>query len=137
MINIASWNVKGICDTLRQDEVKSVIRINNIVMCGILETQLRKKFVNNVCNEVFGGWSWVSNSVDSPKRCRIVVGWDPNVIKALLLSQTSQVMHFLVSVKNSSLSMYVSYIYGDNRVKERLYLWDSLNDHNVVVGNCP
>ena len=33
--------------------------------------------------------------------------------------------------------MYVSFVYGDNRVKERLSLWDNLNDHKIVVGTYP
>ena len=135
MRNIASRNVKGMCDSLRQDEVRSMISINSIIMCGILETQLRKKFVNKVCNEVFGSWSWVSNTVDSPKGCRIVVGWDSSIINATLISQTSQVMHFLISNRSSNMTMFVSFIYGGNTGKERLVLWSNLRDHHTTVGN--
>ena len=122
MLKIASWNVKGACDSLRQDEVKKFIRSINIRIFGLLETQLRKKFVNKACNDVFEKWSWVSNSVDSPKGCRIAVGWDSRVVSTTLLSQTSQVMHFVVYDINGSMISYVSYVYGSNLVKERLLL---------------
>ncbi|GJY90171.1 zf-CCHC domain-containing protein [Tanacetum coccineum] len=75
-IKIAAWNVKGLGSTLRHNEVKGFLRDNDIMFCGIIETQLRKKFVNRVCDTVFDSWKWCSNSVDSPKGCRIVVGWD-------------------------------------------------------------
>ncbi|GJW41582.1 ribonuclease H-like domain-containing protein [Tanacetum coccineum] len=51
-VKIASWNVKGMCNSLRQNEV---------------------------CDEVFGLWDWASNTADSCKAYRIVVGWDPHI----------------------------------------------------------
>ena len=135
MLKIASWNVKGVCDSLRQDEVKKFINSNNISIFGMIETQLRKKFVNDVFNEVFDGWSWASNTVDSPKGCRIAVGWDSRVVGATLLSQSSQVMHFMVKDGSDNMISFVSFIYGSNFVKERLLLWKNLSEHKGVVGD--
>ena len=137
MLRVASWNVKGVCDSLRQDEVRKLIRNNNISIFGMLETQLRKKFVNGICNDIFDGWLWVSNSVDSPKGCRIAVGWDHRVVDVTLLSQTSQVMHFVVKDSSKNVVTYVSFIYGCNLVKERLVLWSNLVDHKSSVGDQP
>lgn len=53
--NIAAWNVKGLCSSLKQKEIKKVIRDNGLSLCGIIETQLRKKFVEKVYNNVFNG----------------------------------------------------------------------------------
>ncbi|GJX07043.1 RNA-directed DNA polymerase, eukaryota, reverse transcriptase zinc-binding domain protein [Tanacetum coccineum] len=106
-------------------------------MCAITETQLRKKFVNPVCNELFGTWPWVSNTVDSSKGCRIAVGWDPFVLSARLISQIDQVMHFEVSFLHNQMKVFVSYIYGENTVKGRRLLWKNLVDHKALAGNSP
>ena len=50
VIKIASWNIQGMSNSLKQNEVKKFIYSNNINMCGVIETQLRKKFVNKVCD---------------------------------------------------------------------------------------
>ncbi|GJT13943.1 RNA-directed DNA polymerase, eukaryota, reverse transcriptase zinc-binding domain protein [Tanacetum coccineum] len=101
------------------------------------KTQLRKKFVNPVCNELFGTWPWVSNTVDSSKGCRIAVGWDPFVLSARLISQIDQVMHFEVSFLHNQMKVFVSYIYGENTVKGRRLLWKNLVDHKALAGNSP
>ncbi|GJR68831.1 RNA-directed DNA polymerase, eukaryota, reverse transcriptase zinc-binding domain protein [Tanacetum coccineum] len=82
-VKFASWNVKGICNTLRQGEV---------------------------CNEVFGVWEWVSNSVDSVKGCRIAM--DNKMI-------------------------FVSVVYGEISPKARTRLWRDLVEHKGFVNNNP
>ncbi|GKD71308.1 ribonuclease H-like domain-containing protein, partial [Tanacetum coccineum] len=116
-------------------KLKSFLRDNDIMFCGIIETQLRKKFVNRVCDTVFYSWKWCSNSVDSPKGCRIAVGWDQGKCAAHLISQTSQVMHFLVRCLSNNSQVYVSIVYGENSPKTRLGLWKNLLEHKMGVGN--
>ena len=137
ILKLVAWNVKGLCNTLRHIEVKNFIRNNNISFCGIIETQLRKKFVDKVCGNVFGGWNWCTNSVDCSKGCRIAVGWDSFVVSAQLLSQTNQVMHFLVKSLGDNKQMFVSVVYGENSPRDRIQLWANLVDHNRIAGNDP
>ncbi|GJZ78963.1 putative RNA-directed DNA polymerase [Tanacetum coccineum] len=51
--------------------------ISNVVNSDFNQEQdLRKKFVNKVCDEVFGAWDWVSNTADSlTTRARLKL-WD-------------------------------------------------------------
>ncbi|GJT52897.1 reverse transcriptase domain-containing protein [Tanacetum coccineum] len=53
------------------------------------------------------------------------------------LSQTSQVMHFLVRNRNCGMQIYVSYVYGENAVMKRFSLWKNLIDHNGVIRTVP
>ena len=62
------------CNSLKQKEIKKLVRSNGINLFGVIETQLKKKFVDSVCNNIFSGWDWVSNSSLSRKGCRIAVG---------------------------------------------------------------
>ena len=87
-IKIASWNIRGMTDTSKQDEVKFLILENKLSMCAVIETSLIKKTVKPVCDKVFGSWNWVSNSVESNKGCRIAVGWDSDNIDATLVSSS-------------------------------------------------
>ncbi|GKC74586.1 RNA-directed DNA polymerase, eukaryota, reverse transcriptase zinc-binding domain protein [Tanacetum coccineum] len=86
--------------------------------------------------DVFENWDWVSNSVDSRKGCRIVVGWDPAVSVVQLLSQNSQAMHSMVKGINDSEWFYVTFIYAETNVKDRKWLWNNLKEHNVIVNKC-
>ena len=70
---------------------------NKLSMCIVVETQLNIKIVNKVCDRIFRRWNWLSNTIGSCKGCRIVVGWDTNVIEANLLFQSRHVMHFDVT----------------------------------------
>ena len=85
-IKIAAWNIRGMTDTSKQDEIKLLISENRLHMCAAIETRLIKKAVNACCDNVFGNWNWVSNSVDSNRGCRIAVGWDNNIVEAKLIS---------------------------------------------------
>ena len=73
-IKIAAWNIRGMSTTSKQDEIKMLINENDLSMCVVVETQLNKKVVTKVCDRIFRRWSWLSNTTDSNKGCRIVVG---------------------------------------------------------------
>ena len=61
---IGAWNVRGLSQTSRQDEVISLIREEGLCMCAVVETHLRKKSVKSVGDSLFRNWSWVSNMDD-------------------------------------------------------------------------
>ncbi|GKA31462.1 RNA-directed DNA polymerase, eukaryota, reverse transcriptase zinc-binding domain protein [Tanacetum coccineum] len=124
-------------NTSKQDEVKLLIREEKVSMCAIIETQVSKKFVNQVGDNVFGNWNWVSNSVDSNRGCRIMVGWDRNIVGANLISQTDQVMHFEVNFSHDHRKQFVSFVYAKNFERDRKPLWRNLSEHNMLVSNDP
>ncbi|GKD69879.1 RNA-directed DNA polymerase, eukaryota, reverse transcriptase zinc-binding domain protein [Tanacetum coccineum] len=68
------WNIRGLSQTSKEDEVKLFIREECLSMCAIVETRLRKKSVNTVCERLNAGWAWTSNAVESRKGCIIIVG---------------------------------------------------------------
>nr|GEZ02719.1 hypothetical protein [Tanacetum cinerariifolium] len=102
-----------------------------------MNKELRKKFVGKVCSDVFGIWEWVSNTTDSCKGCRIVVGWDPLVISATLLARSNQAMHFSVRSLFDNKLLYVSVLYGEITYKSRSRLWRNLRDHMSIAGSEP
>ncbi|GJZ43290.1 RNA-directed DNA polymerase, eukaryota, reverse transcriptase zinc-binding domain protein [Tanacetum coccineum] len=94
---------------MQENDVKSLIRDERINMIAIIETQVRKKFVNPVCNDLFRSWSWVSNVVDSRKGCRILVKiedcygriwWIIWILLVALLGLFLVTLTFLLVLKN-------------------------------------
>ncbi|GJV02850.1 RNA-directed DNA polymerase, eukaryota, reverse transcriptase zinc-binding domain protein [Tanacetum coccineum] len=67
MVQNAGYQLLGLTQTSKQDEVKLLIREERISMCAIVETRLRKKSVNSVCENLNEDWLWVSNAVESRK----------------------------------------------------------------------
>ena len=102
-------------------------------MCGIIETRLNKKVVSLVCVNISSRWNWESNSVESSKGCRIIVGRDPNIFNAYVISKSDQVVHLLVTATGNDKPIYVSFIYGENDVKTRINLWKNLDDHKTLA----
>ncbi|GJR64260.1 RNA-directed DNA polymerase, eukaryota, reverse transcriptase zinc-binding domain protein [Tanacetum coccineum] len=124
-------------NTTKQDEVKLLINEEKISMCAVIETQVSKKLVNKVGDYVFGNWAWVSNSVDSNRGCRIMVGWDRSIVGVNLVSQSDQVMHFEVNFIQDHRKHFVSFVYAKNTERERKPLWRNLTDHCVLVNGEP
>ncbi|GKB80494.1 RNA-directed DNA polymerase, eukaryota, reverse transcriptase zinc-binding domain protein, partial [Tanacetum coccineum] len=49
--------------------------------------------LSTVCSKVFPDWDWTSNAKLCNKGCRIIVGWDVQVVDLLVLAQMDQVLH--------------------------------------------
>lgn len=134
---IGAWNVWGLSQISRQDEVMSLIREEGLCMCAVVETHLRKKSVKGVGDSLFRNWSWVSNMVDCRSVCRMMVGWDNNVVDANLISHSEQVMHFEINYIHDHRKQFVSFIYAKNKGVERRVLWKNLAHHSVLVKDNP
>ncbi|GJZ78914.1 RNA-directed DNA polymerase, eukaryota, reverse transcriptase zinc-binding domain protein, partial [Tanacetum coccineum] len=93
------WNIRGLSQTSKEDEVKLFIREECLSMCAIVETRLRKKSDNTVCERLIAGWAWTSNAVESRKGCIIIVGaailLTSVVVVRLLVLQFMGLMGFL------------------------------------------
>nr|GEU80501.1 hypothetical protein [Tanacetum cinerariifolium] len=127
----------GISNATKQDDVKLLFVEEKISMCAVIETQVSKKFVNRVGDYVFGNWAWVSNSVDSNRGCRIMVGWDRSILEANLISLSDQVMHFEVNFVHDHRKQFVSFVYATYTERDRKPLWRNLIDHYCLVNNEP
>nr|GEX28334.1 pentatricopeptide repeat-containing protein At1g63330-like [Tanacetum cinerariifolium] len=54
-------------------------------ICAFVETHLKQNSIGRVGSKVFGQWEWISNLQHSPTSCRILVGWNPLLIKTMIL----------------------------------------------------
>ncbi|GJV35267.1 putative RNA-directed DNA polymerase [Tanacetum coccineum] len=135
MISIASWNIRGLNRTPKQSEVRYVVYENQLSVCAILESHVDVSLLSKVCSKVFRSWDWTSNANLCNKGCRIILGWDMNVVNIMVLAQTSQAMHVKVLNRANNESIFCSFIYAGNLPSERKHLWADLEIHkNVVCG---
>nr|GEU85579.1 hypothetical protein [Tanacetum cinerariifolium] len=79
--------------------------------------------------EVFRNWDWISNASLCDKGCRIILGWNKDLVDVLLLTQTSQAIHTKVLHKAENKVLYCSFIYAGNKTIERRTLWADLDLH--------
>ena len=62
MHNIASWNVRGLNNPNKQEDVKLFLNKSKIGLVGLMETKVRKQNEMKVAQRLFGGWQWHTNA---------------------------------------------------------------------------
>ncbi|XP_023733558.2 uncharacterized protein LOC111881398 [Lactuca sativa] len=128
-MNFGAWNIRGLNKVVKQKEV------NNLDMCGILESHVSVWKLKKICDKIFKRWDWVSNCNSCIRGTRIIVGWNVNKFDLMVLGQSNQVMHCMVRHLDSNEEFYVSFIYAASSYLERRFLWSSLVKHKIVVYN--
>nr|GEW65608.1 hypothetical protein [Tanacetum cinerariifolium] len=71
------------------------------------------------------------------KGCRIILGWNTNVVNVVLIAYTDQAMDIKIFHKAKNTIIYGSIIYASNCNIERRQLWDNLNLHKRVTRGNP
>nr|XP_043619803.1 uncharacterized protein LOC122591609 [Erigeron canadensis] len=80
---------------------------------------------------------WISNVSLCTKVSRIILGSDPNIVDVMLISQTDQVIHTKVILKNVKKTVMCSFVYAHNRYTHRRALWNSLKVHKAFMHDQP
>ncbi|GJS69385.1 hypothetical protein Tco_0702226, partial [Tanacetum coccineum] len=101
---------------------------------SILETHMKNDTINRVCSNIFGRWQWQHNERLCSTLCRIGVGWDANNVTCSLVHVTPQTMLYLINVMNTNKSFLCTFIYAENKGKDRKELWKDLRLFNHIVG---
>ncbi|GKC80830.1 RNA-directed DNA polymerase, eukaryota, reverse transcriptase zinc-binding domain protein [Tanacetum coccineum] len=121
----------------KQKEVLKLIRGENISVCAVIETHLKPDKLAEASNRCFGGWDWVSNSVHSQNSCRIVIGWDRNVVNVMILHMSRQTIFCLIESVDKNIKLYCNFIYAANCGIERRVLWNEIRTAANVVADKP
>ncbi|PWA97295.1 hypothetical protein CTI12_AA030020 [Artemisia annua] len=113
-MKIATWNIRGLSNPDKQKEVKKFIAEENLQMCAILETHIKYKKVGD---NIFGNWDYVINVEDNNKGCRIMVGWNQNMVDVRMINKSRQ-----------SLLLLVETIAGKSSILLDVKTWDDETD---------
>ncbi|GJV85890.1 putative RNA-directed DNA polymerase [Tanacetum coccineum] len=137
MFSIASWNIRGLNRTPKQSEVRQVVSENNLSVCAILESHVELLTLSSVCTKVFRSWDWTSNANLCTKGCRIILGWNKDIVDVIVVAQSNQVVHAKIMHKADNKTLFCPFIYAGNKPMERRILWADLDFHKNVVRGSP
>ena len=126
MINISSWNVRGLNQTHKQDEVRRFISANRLSLLGILETKVSSGRKDQLARKLLPNWTFLYNYSNNSNG-RIWAAWDPAILSIQLLYSSPQLMHLSVLLRESQQQILVSLVYALNSAHERVPLWEDLN----------
>nr|GEW98105.1 RNA-directed DNA polymerase, eukaryota, reverse transcriptase zinc-binding domain protein [Tanacetum cinerariifolium] len=88
--NLIAEEIHGsINDELKQKDAVNMLRDEKLQFCAFIETHLKTKSIEKVGNRVFGNWNWCSNVQHSPTSCRIMIGWNTNMIRTMVINMRS------------------------------------------------
>ncbi|GJR59181.1 RNA-directed DNA polymerase, eukaryota, reverse transcriptase zinc-binding domain protein [Tanacetum coccineum] len=132
-VRIGIWNVRGMCTFDKQKEVSKFIAEDRLQVCSTLETHLKSKKLVKACEKAFGNWDWISNMHLSNKGCRIIVGWNRNLVTVRCINMTNQAILCIIKDVNSHLVSFSSFIYAANGNLDRKNLWAELNRHKHIT----
>ncbi|GKA11998.1 RNA-directed DNA polymerase, eukaryota, reverse transcriptase zinc-binding domain protein [Tanacetum coccineum] len=114
-------------------QVIDLIREGGYNFCRLLETRVKKNKLSKICSKVLGNWNWMFNATMCDGGTGIVIGWDPNVVRIMLLSQSSQSMNVLVESVNGHHKFFCSFVYGHVKSYGRSVGFYNLINHIIIT----
>lgn len=95
-MKMAVWNIRSLCKTSRQKEVREFIKEEEVCFCSVLETHLKGIKVSSVAKKIFGQWEWSSNSDLCVRGCIILSGWNRDIVNVMIITQSDQTVQYFV-----------------------------------------
>ena len=80
MIKLATWNIRGMNDSLKQKELSTLVRARSLSVVCILETRVRIHNRVRIFNSILPGWE-MHHNYEHAALGRIWVCWNPRVVK--------------------------------------------------------
>ena len=125
---IASWNIRGLTDPVKQLRVQEFMVNNKVKIMGILETKLKREPLDFMMRNSFTGWLHCNNLGEHPKG-RILILWRPGPVDVDVVCCHSQLIHLRVTCKVTSQVFLVAYVYGLHSKVARRDLWAQLRGY--------
>ncbi|KAK9683897.1 hypothetical protein RND81_10G173200 [Saponaria officinalis] len=119
-----AWNVRGLNVPLRQHEIKEFLAKNKAVVAGLLETRVKLANSNKIMNK-FLRYRCVGN-YSAHYNGRIWVLWQESLVALDVLQVHDQLVHCKVLLRQSNLSIFVTFVHGYNDGLDRRCLWHEL-----------
>ncbi|KAJ9561549.1 hypothetical protein OSB04_006709 [Centaurea solstitialis] len=134
---ILTWNIRGLNTSLKQSEVRDLIKEKGVNICAILETHVKSDALVNVCSRVFGRWSWVSNHVHSDLGTRIIIAWDVALFELMVMDMADQYINCEIKIRGTDSAFFVTFVYGANQGSARQRLWSGVRKFRAIMGDKP
>ncbi|GAV92478.1 Exo_endo_phos domain-containing protein [Cephalotus follicularis] len=135
MISCGSWNIRGINNPLKQEEVSRFLLDNKVAICGLLETRTREDRAQSIVSKMCRNWEWTSNHLFS-ELGRIWVVWDPRALSFDVTAMTEQAIHGRAVLGNGAV-VHLSFVYGLCDYRNRRDLWKDLIFNYKTIRRAP
>lgn len=132
MGSIASWNIRGLNNPKKQEDIAIFLKKHRISLVCLLETKVKKEKEQQIANHIFRNWSWVTNANNDSKG-RIWVAWLPNIYDVEIISVSDQLIHFLAKNQVTNQKFFLSAVYGANDKDDRRRLWGELEEISFTI----
>nr|GEV10588.1 RNA-directed DNA polymerase, eukaryota, reverse transcriptase zinc-binding domain protein [Tanacetum cinerariifolium] len=136
-LRITAWNVRGMCNSTTQKEVRNFIAEEKLSICAVLETHVKEKQINKICTFVYGRWNIMSNMNESKRGCRIIVGWNLDDVNVMKIHTSNQAMLCLIETMDTKEKFFCCFTYAASFGKERRNLWKDISVYKGIVDNHP
>ncbi|XP_062093811.1 uncharacterized protein LOC133799837 [Humulus lupulus] len=121
--NMLSWNVRGLNNKNKPQEILDFCRLNKIGLGALIETQIKGDRIRDIMNSSFPGWKFYSSSV---LEGRIFLIWKAHLVKVDIIQENTQLLHCRVNFLGRNLEYCLSVVYGFNHLATRKLLWPDL-----------
>ncbi|XP_074299597.1 uncharacterized protein LOC141630732 [Silene latifolia] len=132
MGSLGFWNVRGLNNPIKQQEIKWFLHQNKLGLFGLLETKIKGsnwiKVRNNICED----WVICTNNI-THKGGRVWLLWDPTLYPVDILAVTSQCIHSKVFDKARKVGFWYTLVYGFNKNQEMEPLWQALKGFSLLI----
>ena len=71
---------------------------------------------------MFGQWEWISNVNCSPTSCRIMIGWNPVMVRLMVINMSKQAVLCSMEIVATKVKFYCNFVYASNSGIERRIL---------------
>ena len=124
MDSIISWNVRGLNNKTKQNEVRNFISSHNVKLFSLLETRVKAHNLGSVYTNIFSGWCFTHN-LTCHENGRILIGWCPITFTVNILQVDNQYIQCKVRTKDG-VEFGCTFVYDFNDVHNREVLWSGL-----------
>ena len=136
-MKIGCWNIRVLGTSDKQKKARKYIVEEALSVCEIIETHLKAKSIQRICDFIFGNWEWTSNMQFCDKGCRILLGWNTDTMNVNIIHQSKQSLLCSISTIKGDTRMLCSFVYAANGGCERRVLWKDLGIYRRIVGKEP
>ncbi|GJT15613.1 RNA-directed DNA polymerase, eukaryota, reverse transcriptase zinc-binding domain protein [Tanacetum coccineum] len=137
MFKIGCWNIRGLCTSDKQKEVRKFMEDEKVSICAIIETRIKSKKLQEIGDGTFRQWEWINNMRYCDKGCKIIMGWDSDKVNLNMLHCCKQSILCRIEDKKGKLLVFCFIVYAANKGNERVNLWKELSLYKRIVTDHP
>ncbi|XP_074290837.1 uncharacterized protein LOC141617544 [Silene latifolia] len=115
-MKIASWNIRGGNDPLKQKKVLDLLKNHKLDILGVLETRIKKNKANKIITNKFHAYNVICN-YSAHVNGIIWLVWRPNTVTITLLIIHTQFIHCAVSHHATCNTFHLTMVYASNNAR--------------------